>query len=189
MKTLREYLDQLDEISRRDFLKGAGATAGLAAVGGLPNLAKANTPAAPKVLANTPLPPAWYKLPDAGGRAIAIDRAIILYIFAENNDPQTANIVKQALNEYFKTVNLPDVFTTRYNIWKGSLDKTKEADPQKYQQSMTTVLSNAQKTIGIVNALTNEAKKISNESIAEEEVDEAATPDAVKRIEELVKYK
>jgi hypothetical protein len=33
MKTLREYLDQLDEISRRDFLKGAGATAGLAAVG------------------------------------------------------------------------------------------------------------------------------------------------------------
>jgi hypothetical protein len=31
MKTLREYIDQLDEISRRDFLKGAGATAGLAA--------------------------------------------------------------------------------------------------------------------------------------------------------------
>ena len=33
MKTLREYIDQLDEISRRDFLRGAGATAGLAAVG------------------------------------------------------------------------------------------------------------------------------------------------------------
>lgn len=33
MKTLREYIDQLDEISRRDFLKGAGAAAGLAAVG------------------------------------------------------------------------------------------------------------------------------------------------------------
>jgi colicin import membrane protein len=33
MKTLREYLDQLDEISRRDFLRGAGATAGLAAMG------------------------------------------------------------------------------------------------------------------------------------------------------------
>jgi colicin import membrane protein len=33
MKTLREYIDQLDEISRRDFLKGAGATAGLAAMG------------------------------------------------------------------------------------------------------------------------------------------------------------
>ena len=33
MKTLREYIDQLDEISRRDFLKGAGATAGLAAIG------------------------------------------------------------------------------------------------------------------------------------------------------------
>ena len=31
MKSLREYLDQLDEISRRDFLKGAGAAAGLAA--------------------------------------------------------------------------------------------------------------------------------------------------------------
>jgi hypothetical protein len=33
MKTIREYIDQLDEISRRDFLKGAGATAGLAAMG------------------------------------------------------------------------------------------------------------------------------------------------------------
>ena len=33
MKTLREYIDQLDEINRRDFLKGVGATAGLAATG------------------------------------------------------------------------------------------------------------------------------------------------------------
>jgi hypothetical protein len=33
MKTLREYIDMLDEISRRDFLKGAAATAGLAAMG------------------------------------------------------------------------------------------------------------------------------------------------------------
>jgi hypothetical protein len=33
MKTIREYIDHLDEISRRDFIKGAGATAGLAAMG------------------------------------------------------------------------------------------------------------------------------------------------------------
>jgi anaerobic selenocysteine-containing dehydrogenase len=33
MKTLREYIDQLDEISRRDFLKGAGATVGATALG------------------------------------------------------------------------------------------------------------------------------------------------------------
>jgi hypothetical protein len=33
MKTLREMMDQLDEISRRDFIRGAGAAAGLAAVG------------------------------------------------------------------------------------------------------------------------------------------------------------
>lgn len=33
MKTLREYIDQLDEISRRDFLKGAGAAAAGAVVG------------------------------------------------------------------------------------------------------------------------------------------------------------
>jgi hypothetical protein len=35
MKTLREYLDQLDEISRRDFLRGAGAAAAGAALGKL----------------------------------------------------------------------------------------------------------------------------------------------------------
>ena len=34
MKTLREYVDQLDEISRRDALKYAGATAAGAALGG-----------------------------------------------------------------------------------------------------------------------------------------------------------
>lgn len=33
MKTFREYIDMLDEISRRGFLKGAGAAAGLAATG------------------------------------------------------------------------------------------------------------------------------------------------------------
>jgi hypothetical protein len=33
MKTLREMMDQLDEINRRDFIKGAGAAAGLAAMG------------------------------------------------------------------------------------------------------------------------------------------------------------
>ena len=34
MKTLREYMDKLDEISRRDFLKGAGAAAIAGAAGG-----------------------------------------------------------------------------------------------------------------------------------------------------------
>jgi hypothetical protein len=34
MKTLREMMDQIDEISRRDFLKGAGATAVAGATGG-----------------------------------------------------------------------------------------------------------------------------------------------------------
>ena len=33
MKTLRTMLDRLDEISRRDFIKGVGATAGLATIG------------------------------------------------------------------------------------------------------------------------------------------------------------
>jgi len=33
MKTLREYVDQLDEISRRDFLKGTGAAVAAAALG------------------------------------------------------------------------------------------------------------------------------------------------------------
>jgi hypothetical protein len=41
MKTLREYIDMLDEISRRDFLKGAGAAAVGAAMGS-PKDAKAD---------------------------------------------------------------------------------------------------------------------------------------------------
>ena len=34
MKTLREYIDQLDEIDRRGFLKGMGAAAVVGATGG-----------------------------------------------------------------------------------------------------------------------------------------------------------
>ena len=48
MKTLREYIEILDEISRRDFLKGAGATAGLAAVGA-PKDAKADWERLPSI--------------------------------------------------------------------------------------------------------------------------------------------
>jgi hypothetical protein len=42
MKTLREYIDQLDEIDRRGFLKGMGAAAVAGATGGLPKDAKAD---------------------------------------------------------------------------------------------------------------------------------------------------
>jgi hypothetical protein len=48
MKTLREYIEILDEISRRDFLKGAGATAGLAAMGA-PKDAKADWERLPSI--------------------------------------------------------------------------------------------------------------------------------------------
>ena len=48
MKTLREYIDQLDEISRRDFLKGVGA----AAVAGAAGDTKAGWFSSPKLFAN-----------------------------------------------------------------------------------------------------------------------------------------
>lgn len=44
MKTLREYIDILDEINRRDFLRGAGAAAVAGAAAGLPKIAQAQTP-------------------------------------------------------------------------------------------------------------------------------------------------
>ena len=43
MKTLREYIDQLDEISRRDFLKGAGAAAVAGATGARTGIAQAQS--------------------------------------------------------------------------------------------------------------------------------------------------
>ena len=43
MKTLREYIDILDEINRRDFLRGAGAAAVAGATAGLPKIAQAQS--------------------------------------------------------------------------------------------------------------------------------------------------
>ena len=161
MKTLREYIDQLDEISRRDFLKGAGATAGLAAMGGAkgqeaPQQAqvdnygtKLNRYFRPLISFNTSIvegnPSCVVEI------ATDIDKNIIQRkLVKPSTSPEWDEAVMKAINGTNK------------------LPQRDSGDPRAEHFTMTFTAKG----------------KATNE----EELDEASD-DAVKRIEQLVKYK
>jgi hypothetical protein len=184
MKTLREYIDQLDEISRRDFLKGAGATAGLAAMGASKDAEASDT-----------------MIP---GESNDVRSALILYYMCKKGfaDSGICAALQNSISKYFKAyprkrdmVN----FNYRYlfdKFQKELTDQGEQAFKSKYnpyfnngfQKEIIEKLNSYMEFSGTPPTDTQLAG-VRNSMMREEEVDETATPDAVARIEELVKYK
>jgi hypothetical protein len=174
MKTLREYIDQLNEISRRDFLKGMGATAGTAALG------------APKTAAAFS-----YALDDTDYQTLLFGCMAVGF--------------KVAMYKPFYNL-LTDIYgfmglDANAEIQKRFQSVTANVDPNK-QEQVKQLFNDRQNVINLLNKLeklkTNIIMSMSSEErryhmnrlgIKEAEVDEAATPDAVERIEQLVQYK
>ena len=90
MKTLREYIDILDEISRRDFLKGAGA----AAVGAMGSGAAAQTDFSKNV--RTPAQV------DKEYKEALLQTALTLLIIAKNENWPIQNDVNKEINIYIR---------------------------------------------------------------------------------------
>jgi hypothetical protein len=184
MKTLREYIDQLDEISRRDFIKGAGATAGLAAIGAPKDSAAAET--------MTP------------GESGDVRSALILYYMCKKGfaDSGICTALQNSISKYFKTyprkrdmVN----FNYRYlfdKFQKELNDQGEQAFKNKYnpyfnngfQKEIIEKLNSYMEVSGTP-PTAQQLASVRDSMMREEEVDEAASPDAVKRIEQLVQYK
>lgn len=198
MKTLREYIDQLDEISRRDFLKGAGAAVAGAAVG-QPKDATAHWvgPLKQKDRMTDLESSTWANRSTDGSADLMLKHdsrngynAILISNRADFRRP-SQNIAPHGrlridggpviviLFFYYADSNKavmigPDFTDTRQNLSGNQLG---------------TMIGSAKREILI------DVSMISNMGILEFPVDrvsedlEEASPDAIKRIEELAKYK
>jgi TAT (twin-arginine translocation) pathway signal sequence len=181
MKTLREYIDQLDEISRRDFLKGAGATAGLAAMG-------ASQPA----------------MSEENYGQIVYDMLWLYEICKGDNWNSTGQYrnfcpqVKNSVQKFASRNDMGPMGKTSGKLLLNSWYKKVISDMQSIQQSAPGTdglialgsarqryINNAKEIIRSFNSLLE-----FNESVVqEEELDENGNPDAVARILELSKNK
>jgi hypothetical protein len=208
MKTLREYIEILDEISRRDFLKGAGATAGLAAMGA-PKDAKAD----------------WERLPsitdkmtdEVTNRFVNVSNdgtATLRYFHTAGGQFQNRTLTLKKNNGMWqqprgsqgraygrlRVDNLPP-FDIAFN-WMIDYQNRVVTDAvsimsadsrpfgDDYNAMINALLQAKQRILIDIQALGGDIlefnPRVRNE---QKEVDEAASPDAVKRIEQLIQYK
>jgi len=196
MKTLREYIDQLDEISRRGFLKGAGAAAVSGAVGTgslFPKTAKAEY--------------STYSLTEDDVQYIMALLAMIyfgMYGKLRNRAiPAAARNVLRNLKE-IATPTL-DFLTDVYIM--DSIEKIRNSRPEQYD-ILYQIAQDPEAPIRIMNRVLRiqdnfingmspqNRQRYANETghtiqmreEKNEDLDEASA-DAVKRIEQLVRYK
>lgn len=192
MKTLREYIEILDEISRRDFLKGVGATAGLAATGA----AKADWQKQADILhvGGEGNPVTNYKNTSSDGSAV----------LAAYTNPSSAGVTntKGAWNQARRGVELSGAIKIDggapiaiefHNMrpQTASIVAPGGVGGDAASQKIINAILNAKQSI-VMDArdLGGGILQFSSNGIREdEELDEAGTPDAVKRIEQLVQYK
>ena len=217
MKTLREYIEILDEISRRDFLKGAGATAGLAAMGA-PKDAKAEW--LPPI---TRIDPMTDKSRTLWTNSSA-DRKFGLHLTNVSGFGYKTPMLVSLYGKWklpkgpahlFSQPGKDDEYTRSdmdYPYGRLRIDNM-PAVPIRYafpddNQSYAYIISdvdNPQSPTGVQlrnmiaaakNRILIDASQIGQPEIiqfinnpVQEEVDEAASPDAVERIEQLIQYK
>ena len=213
---------ELDELTRRDFLRGAGAALGGAALAGVAGQTQAAAPGSsgtkPTAEFSTTSP--LYKVMTIraicqaeaqGHRRVAGDKPDAFDLTVQKPpyftgwfDPATiAKAEKVSVNaltnfnrkinpaEYKEYLNLQfEAYRTvdgAYRSFAGK-DKKRAAESMAfYEPIYKSLIQNAEQLANKLNQYT--AEIYGQKTGLEEEVDEAATPDAVKRIEELIKYK
>jgi hypothetical protein len=172
MKTLREYIDQLDEISRRDFLKGAGATAGLAAVG------------APKAQTS---------------ESEIVEQMLKCYYITSKLYPQNAQNLLVMIQTYIKkNPGKKDFVNQTYRKVKDQLDTLEKNDFLKYSnevgylvKNMGTIMDKFQDlyVFGQAPAPTSQQLASVRTAMANEESLEETSEDPIAKIDALFKDK
>jgi hypothetical protein len=194
MKTLREYIDQLDEISRRDFLKGAGATAGLAATDAISAPFKHGQH---KDELENKLTNKYSTVRSDNGDAelyIGWNNGVTLRVPGKRFERTGTDLGMPSSSARIKFGSEPAksiiiILTKDYkSAVLGSSDPTGLAKKIISYNGPLKIEANIASLGSKIFSFTIEQDSVTK-NIREEEVDETATPDAVARIEELVKYK
>jgi archaellum component FlaG (FlaF/FlaG flagellin family) len=214
---------ELDELTRRDFLRGAGAALGGAALAGVAGQAQSaalgssgTKPTAEfsKTSGVNPL----YKVmviraicraEAQGHRRAAGDKPDAFDLTVQKPpyftgwfDPATIakaeKVSGNAIENFYSKINSAEL--NEYVKLKSEADRTVEGAYRSFaQKDKKSAAESMARSEPIYKSLVQNAEQLANKlnqytadlygPPMEEEVDEAATPDAVKRIEELVKYK
>ena len=173
MKTLREYIDQLDEISRRDFLKGAGAAAVGAGVGY--NLA--------------PTQQLGTKTKNLSAADIKIiDEYLTYYSLSKwrktspDSQVYSHQVYEPAIQKFIKNYGQEgkDLLNARFKVINNKLSSLSPQESLALWKSYDTVGPNNLYKHSDISRQFNGLL---------DELDEDASADAVKRIEQLVQYK
>ena len=114
-----------------------------------------------------------------------LNTALSYYYFAKQLDQSKVPAMQAELSKYIKATNEKDLVNSGYKQIESILDNLKTSDTEKYKQMANGFLANGQTYINNLRKITSRKEP----EFKEESVDEATTPDAVKRIEELIKYK
>lgn len=197
MKPIREYINQLDEISRRDFLKGAGVATGLVATGGAqagglfksPFVVSSGIPNTdPGIVKSNPFKSNADRslLTDADFQEITKLIYIMYLAMTENgkNDPDFREAFF-TLKDFYQVYEYP-IHSTMTTI-KSRVEGWKQNEPERYQRFYQNFITNQQNKNLIINAVKLINKK-GEDSLKENTIGESSL-DAVQRIEDLVKYK
>jgi len=175
MKTLREYIDQLDEISRRDFLKGAGVAA-LGAAGGISADRFLKSQQNNKIVLPDD-PTVYYLLGYLWGFS---------YLFPYN---KTIESWLKKMGPYIGEVTLKIQSSGRDQLTQAYDNGFSQAR-NDVKKTQTSGLNDQQTADDFARYWESSYKKLlSKLNLQEEELDEAGNPDAVRRIEQLVQYK
>ena len=114
----------------------------------------------------------------------ALSRGVILYIVSQKDNNPVFKEIQTALTNFIKTYDNKDQVNDLYKKL-NELYNILQSNPDQFEKLKQGAYGISKKTIADLNQLSAKNQK----EFKEEEVDEAATPDAVKRIEQLVQYK
>lgn len=214
---------ELDELTRRDFLKGAGATLGGAALASMAGQTQAAAPGSSDTkptaeISKTSVVNPLYKVmviqaicqaEAQGHRRVAGDKPDAFDLTLQKPpyftgwfDPATIakaeKVSKNAITNFYGKISSAqqqeylklqdEAYRTVKGAYRSFADKDKKSAAESMARSEPIYKSLVQNAEQLANKLNQYTAEIYGPRL-EEEVDEAATPDAIARIQELVKYK
>ena len=94
----------------------------------------------------------------------------------------------KGITEYINATNQKDFVNTSFKEIKMLLDNMKSSNPEKYEDLKNKMFAYYKISLQKLKQMSDSAGPEFKESVAEEELEEAS-PDAVQRIEQLVRYK
>jgi HAMP domain-containing protein len=138
MKRAGKKPKQVDEIDRRGFLKGVGATAGLAAMGGADAASNDGVRFTQE-------------------EYDAIIDAMQLYYFCETGDIKNCQLIylsiKAGIGKISRLPGGKQQINNAYSQWKSTWQGLKQKNPEEYQQNMSRAIQNHKKIISNLNSV------------------------------------